>query len=151
MIKKIYKNVFIGIPLPSKLYSELEDCFNNLREINGNLNISNKNEPHITILFMGDMYMEDLEEISKTFEKKIREIIGTKIIVKGFNYFEKENPRVLFLEVEKTESLVVWFEELKKSLSGFNKNKDREFHPHVTLAKIYGPEDKRRFFVDKEK
>jgi 2'-5' RNA ligase len=142
MLRQFYiKNIkrgalyFIAIIPPSPIYEEalgLKNHFKEKYQSKASLN----SPPHIT-LHMPFQWKEDKEdELLSTFEKLSPVVKPFKLKLSGFGSFP---PRVLFIDVDKNESLVNLHQNIhqqcKRELNVFNANyKDKAFHPHLTLA-----------------
>ena len=142
MLRQFYiKNIkrgalyFVAIIPPSPIYEEalgLKNHFKEKYQSKASLN----SPPHIT-LHMPFQWKEDKEdELLSTFEKLSPVVKPFKLKLSGFGSFP---PRVLFIDVDKNESLVNLHQNIhqqcKRDLNVFNANyKDKAFHPHLTLA-----------------
>ncbi|HTJ51600.1 MAG TPA: RNA 2',3'-cyclic phosphodiesterase [Cyclobacteriaceae bacterium] len=142
MLRQFYiKNIkrgalyFVAIIPPSPIYEEalgLKNHFKEKYQSKASLN----SPPHIT-LHMPFQWKEDKEdELLSTFEKLSPVVKPFKLKLSGFGSFP---PRVLFIDVDKNESLVNLHQNIhqqcKRELNVFNANyKDKAFHPHLTLA-----------------
>jgi 2'-5' RNA ligase len=136
-IKTIKKGAlyFLAIIPPSPLFEEALELKNYFKE-NYKSKASLNSPPHIT-LHMPFQWKEDKEdELISTFEKFTSSVHPFNLKLSGFGSFP---PRVIYIDVERNESLETLQKELhqqcKKELNVFNANyKDKGFLPHITLA-----------------
>ena len=142
MLRQFYiKNIkrgalyFIAIIPPPPIFGEalgLKNHFKEKYQSKASLN----SPPHIT-LHMPFQWKEDKEdELIGTFEKLTPAVKPFNLKLSGFGSFP---PRVLFIDVDKNDSLVNLHQSIhqqcKRELNVFNANyKDKAFHPHLTLA-----------------
>jgi 2'-5' RNA ligase len=126
---------FIAIIPPSPILEDalkLKHYFKDYYHSKASLN----SPPHIT-LHMPFQWKEEKETLLiKALEDFNPDVASFNIKLSGFGSFP---PRVIFIDVEKSEMLLQLHTALhqyfKKSLNIFNANyKDKPFHPHITLA-----------------
>ena len=126
---------FVAIIPPSPIYEEalkLKLYFKDQYQSKASLN----SPPHITVHMPFQWKEEKESELIKTFEQFSIRLKPFNLKLSGFGSFP---PRVLFIDVEKNDSLTALHNDLhqhcKRELNVFNANyKDKAFHPHLTLA-----------------
>lgn len=129
------KLYFIALVPPSPIYEEALALKNYFKE-HYNSKASLNSPPHIT-LHMPFRWKETKEdELVQKFESFTKRFDPIKVCLDNFSAFA---PRVIFIEVIKTEALESIQKDVqrfcKKELNLFNANyKELAFHPHLTLA-----------------
>ncbi|HKI90055.1 MAG TPA: RNA 2',3'-cyclic phosphodiesterase [Draconibacterium sp.] len=112
-----------------------------------------KENLHLTLKFLGDTTVEQLEEIKEILKKTRKHFQPFHFQLKGLGYFKSNGqPRVLFAGIEDFESLKQLVSDLDESFAkvGFEKEK-REFKPHLTLARIKFLKNRKQFYSLVEK
>ena len=97
---------------------------------------------HLTLKFLGEVAEENIEEISK----KLREIRFNRFNLKlaGLGVFpNKSRPRVLWIGLNNNSELLRLQKEISCLFTNCGDNKD--FHPHVTLARINSLKESDKF------
>jgi len=133
------KRVFIAVNLPLNVKEKLEavqketdkafSFFNGFCPVKW----TRKNNLHITLLFLGNVEMED---VFYAFEKvgEIADKVGTfEIVLNEISYSPSDNPRMVWVSGEKSEELKEVQNYLDKELLGHG---NKEFTPHITLGRI---------------
>lgn len=143
---------FIAIEIPQNIKQKIYDAFKKEREKEKGIKWVEKENLHITLKFLGEIEKEKVKDIEKildeiplkfkSFEAKLEEI-GT--------FPDFKNPRVLWVGVsprEKIEEIFKFIEErIEKEKIDVSKE-EREFHPHITIARI---KVKGRFSFERKK
>jgi 2'-5' RNA ligase len=135
MNKEGFGNYFIAIVPPSPIHEEALALKNYFKE-NFNSKASLNSDSHITLhmpfewkLAKETFLLENLELFAKRFSTM-------PVTLCGFKCFE---PRVIYIDVEKTDELAVFQKELerfcKRTFQLFHAQyRDLAYHPHITLA-----------------
>lgn len=92
---------------------------------------------HITVAFLGGADERQLSYLHEGLQKIAKLIEPFKLEVEGLHYFGSESrPRVLYANVKRTNQLNMLHQEVVQlcQLAGFSV-KEKEYTPHVTLAK----------------
>jgi len=93
---------------------------------------------HITLFFVGETHDEMIQKISSELENLLKNKKPFTLKGEGIGLFKNfNNPRVLWLGIEKSEYL----EQVKKEIDQMMRNfgfaiENREFKPHLTLGRI---------------
>jgi 2'-5' RNA ligase len=129
-----FSKYFIAIIIPEPFFSEIEEMKAELFGTEG-LKGALRSPAHIT-LHRPFEWREEKEVLLINGLRKFRFERQVEIALHGFDFFA---PRVLFVSVEKNETLDELHQELKmfcaRTLNLFNERDDmRAFHPHVTIA-----------------
>ena len=96
---------------------------------------------HITLFFIGEIDKRKLEliydEMKMELENKYGELNFNCSEINAFPILDK--PRVLFLNCSsKVNKIFEPAEKIKNILNDFGFTQDKNFHPHITLARIKG-------------
>ncbi len=133
------KRVFIAVNLPLNVKEKLEaiqkktdnafSFFNDFCPIKW----TRKNSLHITLLFLGNMEMEDVFYAFEKVGELAKKIGPFEIVLSGISYSPPDNPRLVWVSGEKSEELEEAHDFLEKELFGRG---SKEFAPHITLGRI---------------
>ncbi len=132
------KRVFVGISIHLK--PELIESIELIKEELKSERIRwvSEDNLHLTLKFLGDISDEDITKVKDVLTHKSKEFTHFSFELEGLSYFNhKGNPSVIFCHVPHNKQLVDLAVSLRDSLTqiGFQKN-DKEFKPHLTLARI---------------
>jgi 2'-5' RNA ligase len=137
--------LFIAISPPDKIKEELALLAGSLSSGEPGLKKVQKENCHITLKFLGEVDEKKLEEIKAELSKIEAEKF--KISLKGTGAFPNESyVRVVWVGVEegKQESLRLQ-EEIDQELSKIGFPKEKNFEPHLTIARVKFLKDKPGF------
>jgi RNA 2',3'-cyclic 3'-phosphodiesterase len=132
--------LFVAIKLPEQIEIRLEEFQHQLKPFARDAKWVNPLGIHLTIKFLGEVKEEKLGEIQQALEECSRQFDPIKIEVSGCGYFPNERrPNVFWVGVvaDALKPLQQSMEE-KFALQGFEKE-NREFNPHLTLARFRDP------------
>jgi len=94
---------------------------------------------HITLKFLGEIDPKDIDIIKKVIETHAKKFSPFRISIEKLGAFPSiRSPRVIWVGIEENKDKIV---ELAQAISydlekiGFRREK-REFHPHVTIARV---------------
>lgn len=94
---------------------------------------------HITLKFLGEIDEKQLDDVQKTVEETAKEFHSFELSIVGTGAFPTRGvPRILWLGVSDGAGFLSKLQsriETKCAEIGFKREK-REFHPHITLARI---------------
>ena len=128
--------LFIAIDLDNEEYfKELQDQLKS-----DNIKATYPKSFHLTLKFLGETNKQ--EEIIQTLKQiKFKEL---NLKTTNIGFFPSENYiRVIWLGLEDHEELNKLQNQIEKALEPFNFKKDyKDFHPHITLARIKFIKDK---------
>lgn len=94
---------------------------------------------HLTVVFMGNIQMEDLKAIGDEVQKVCLKHGSFDILLKGMGVFpNRRHPRVLWLGLDgDLERMSHFRDALQKNLTSFGiKEEKRSFRPHLTLGRF---------------
>jgi RNA 2',3'-cyclic 3'-phosphodiesterase len=132
--------LFVAIKLPEQIEIKLGEFQHHLKPFARDAKWVNHLGIHLTIKFLGEVKEEMLPEIQNALEECSRQFGPIKIDVSGCGYFPNERrPNVFWVGViaDELKPLQQSMEE-KFATLGFEKE-NREFNPHLTLARFRDP------------
>jgi len=139
--EKNEKRLFVAVDLPENIKEEIAKAGAKLPK-DGIRPVAKENL-HITLKFIGEVGTEKIEEI----KAKLRTIKmkGFDCELKGVGVFPNENYiRVVWIAIE-SEELPHLAQAVETALKGIGKKEDREFSPHLTIARVSKKIDLRDF------
>ena len=147
-----YTSCFIGIPIPQEFQEEFTKLIIYIQNNFPFIQTVNPKTPHITIFYLDEQSQLNLDEISLITQSHKDKLKGIKLRIKGFDYFTKENPTVLFLAVDYPPILIDFNKQLSNQLNKFSAiDNNLPFHPHLTLARLKDKQAQDKFILYKEK
>ena len=149
----MYRNVFIGIPLPRNISKKYTSPLKKLKRpgIWQELEVESyeKDIPHITLYFLGNQE-EDVEKVKKLLLNSELIIRNIEINIGGFGIFKKGEESVAYLRVRKTKELAALYKNLERNLKSFYFEK-RAFVPHLSLSRKINSKNTKSIQMIKEK
>ncbi len=142
--------LFLAIDLDEALKEKIILVKKNLEEALPKIRSTKPNTWHLTVKFLGETNKDKLEDVKKICKNIILKYSPFHIILKDISAFPNlRMPRVIFIDSQIPDILHKIYEEIENSLvpMGFKKE-TRNFHPHLTLARI---KDNKHFLKDYEK
>jgi len=143
---------FIAIEIPQNIKEKIYEAFEKEREKEKGIKWVEKENLHITLKFLGEIDEGKVKEIEKildeiplkfkSFEAKLEEMGG---------FPDFKNPRVLWIGVSPKEKIKEIFEFIEERIEKEKmdiEKEGREFHPHITIARIKG---KGKFSFERKK
>ena len=130
---------FIAINIPAKIRNRLERIQHDLKKSNTGLQLAKLENIHITLKFLGDVPVENIEVIQDAIRKSILQVEDFPISFSKIGVFPSpEYPRVIWVGIEKgAEELSLLNTKIGNSLSRFSLHQEnRKFQPHLTLARV---------------
>lgn len=96
---------------------------------------------HITLKFLGEIDEEKRAKISPSIAAACRGHKPFTAVLGGLGCFPgPRNPRVLWVGLKQGESAVCALAaDLDEALAGFGLEKERRFHPHLTIGRVKRP------------
>ena len=140
---KNYKRLFIGISLSKKICNYFYELTLNLSKINSYIKPVPSQNIHITLKFLGNVEINDLNNVYSNIEFSLREIKSFQFTINDFfdGFPKLSTSRILFGTISKgSEEMENIFEVIKENLSkiGFNRD-EKKFIPHITIARMKFP------------
>lgn len=152
---KEYFSCFIGVPLDSEFRHNFEQTQKKLRQYIPKADFTEPRTAHLTLYYLGRQSTKSIEDISNIIYEDVDIIKGEKLKVgkEGLFYSRQESkqvPYVIYLEVEHTDKLLDLKEHLSSHLETYNKEDDRVYIPHITLARLKSEESVEQYESNSE-
>ena len=151
--------IFIAISLPDKIKKKLAEKQKEIDELFSSVDSFEENRSkfpgrwtkdenfHITLEFIGSVGNDELLGIIQSLKKIARKHNPFLVKLKKISYgpIKKNPPRMIWVVGEKSKEFAFLRDDIEDVLSfvpsdnfkeNKNKNKEREFSPHITLARI---------------
>jgi RNA 2',3'-cyclic 3'-phosphodiesterase len=131
--------LFTAIEIPAEIKLRLSALLDRLRPF-AKLSWSPPEHLHVTTKFIGEWPEARLEELNRTLAA-VHVPGPIEIAVRGLGWFPNErNPRVFWAGIESGPELATLAHATEQSLAALGiAAEDREFHPHLTLARRRNP------------
>ena len=131
---------FIGIEIPEHVREHLKELQEQLQVNKYFKKVSDFEDFHITLLFLGDWGKERERQMLWTaLEARLKESENFTLMLKNIGFFGKERfPRVIWADLEEQDNIFDLQEKITDEADkfGFTREK-RPYRPHITLAKSY--------------
>jgi len=127
---------FIAIDID--VFPKLLEFEKKIKETGANVKLVDPENVHVTLKFLGETNMSQMEEIDKIMKDAIKDIDPFDIQLKGAGVFPNENYiKVIWIGIKQGESIDIITGKIDEQLSkiGFKKEK-RGFSPHLTIARV---------------
>lgn len=137
MGEKTHKRLFFAIPLKEELIAECLKAQNQLPPEKG-IRLVNRQNLHITALFLGKVLIADLPELTKNAAEIISSSPSFSLEKREFCFMPSvRKPRMLWLMFHKKKHFTDLYQNLSKGLEGFFDCSEKlDPIPHITLARI---------------
>ena len=134
---------FISINISEEIRKEIKKIQDFLPEFSGKK--TELENLHLTLKFLGEIDIEKLEEVKKRLRKIKIEKFKTEIDEIGI--FSPNFIRIVWLHMKDCDNLQKQIDNALKNLF----EPEKRFMSHLTIARIKGIKDKKRFLQDLEK
>ncbi|MFH1777608.1 MAG: RNA 2',3'-cyclic phosphodiesterase [Candidatus Omnitrophota bacterium] len=136
---------FIALNLPAQIINELSAVQKNLKDLHGKINWVSPDNIHLTLKFLGSTKTSDIDRIIHILKQTANDYSTLNVELSNMGIFPSlRNPRVIWVGLnEKTATINRLVKELNEKLTdlGFTKE-ERDFKPHLTIARIKQLNDK---------
>ncbi len=125
--------LFIAIDLNKRVKDYLYDLQRKISIPGANLSFSSGF--HITLKFLGEVNENRLDLL----KKRLRNIEFTPFTIRtsGVGFFRKKSQiRVVWAGIEPKEEIEILQKRIEKTLFEMGFEKDKKFHPHITIARV---------------
>jgi 2'-5' RNA ligase len=117
---------------------EVLECLEELSRLKASLRIVAPENLHLTLRFLGEVGENLTRSIAAAMQEAFREFEPFEASLKGVGVFPSvRNMRVLWIGVERNRERLI---EMQRSLEGelqkLGFQRDRRFHPHLTVARV---------------
>lgn len=136
--------LFIAVPVPEELKKKIKEVQNKLAGISGIKLVEAKNL-HFTIKFLGET--DKVKEIEAAMEKTLKGFPQFNVEIAGISAFpSKICARVIWLSIGSGfgESISL-MKNIDAELSRIGFEQDKEYIPHITLARVRSGKNKAKF------
>ena len=142
MTEKLLRT-FLGIPVPRDVWTKKNMLYSTLESVDGDINWVKNAQLHLTLKFLGHTPESSINDVIDQIEKITPVIKPFNLTIEKTGCFPiPTRARTLWLGVKGTlDPLLNMVESIETALDplGFP-NSDRNFSPHITLARIKYPQ-----------
>jgi len=140
------KRTFIGVRVDAG--SELKAAISFLRSGLKNENIKwvDISNMHVTLAFIGNTEEPMIKRVASVLKNDFLSVGIINFRLRGFGVFRNFNdPRIIWTAIENHDGLMEAHEKVKNGLGGLDiKLEDKQFMPHLTIARIKDLKDKEK-------
>jgi len=131
--------LFIAVNLPDDLRGKLVSVQEKLPK--QGLKLVEPENLHMTLKFLGEVREDAVDEIGRAMAEAVAGQIPFEVEVAGLGAFpDLRRPRVVWAGVTRGRQEVVSLQaKLEDALQPLRFQRERDFHPHVTLARVKQP------------
>lgn len=135
--------VFAGLPLPAPVIDRLLRLAAELKNRYQELRVVRPQALHVTLVFFGELDQDQVLEVMRIMDSPRLKVASIRAVIGGIGQFPpRGRPRVLFCPLVKGGPEISYlyrcFMELLVRNGNFDLQEDREFTPHITLARNKG-------------
>jgi len=126
--------LFIAIPLPENIKEEILNNTN----LSNNYRITNKDNLHITLFFLGDKEENIIPKIKKIIDNIAKNQKAFPIELSNFGKFPlKGYPKIIYLTGDEGKNEIIDIaDQLRKELKKHNITDDKDFNFHITVGRL---------------
>jgi 2'-5' RNA ligase len=135
------RRLFVAIDIPEDAREKLKSIQDALRPDIPGAKWVEPGGMHVTLKFLGPVEEAVVNDIEAVLEEAVRDKEPFKFSIRGLGGFPtKTRPRVVWAGIEDEGAMAGLAKPVERSMEwlGF-KPEDRDFHPHITLARIKTP------------
>lgn len=129
-----YHHCFVGIPVVGQALDKLADYKKILCQIYPEFKTGNDEYPHITLLFLGDCSLEELQKVHKDLQSNISAFAPVKIQSEELGYFNNKYSKPIFLEVLEGKEVKYLKLQVFHCLQSYSREGSR-VKSHITLGR----------------
>ncbi|MBI4445448.1 MAG: RNA 2',3'-cyclic phosphodiesterase [Acidobacteria bacterium] len=129
---------FVAVALPEELLQRLAELSSQLRRLRLDGSFPRPESIHLTLKFLGEVERKSLSRIEDGLQQCVSDICPFELIPGALGAFpDLKHPRVVWMGFQPSPSLQHLHERVEKALTreGFAAE-NREFRPHLTLARL---------------
>jgi 2'-5' RNA ligase len=129
--------IFIGIPLPGEVKLYLKETQTNLLLNKAQGNLTDINNFHITLLFLGDLNQHQIEELAHELKSGLKDVSQFDFHLDSIGSFVKGLDQIIWMGTRQEDDLL---KKLHRKIKLIVKSldlpfDDKAFKPHITLAR----------------
>lgn len=130
---------FIALELDDKIQQQLKTIQDSLKKTNADVAWVHPKNIHLTLLFIGNVDSESLQNLRQTIKQAIQGIPSFKFQPNQYGWFpNKANPRVLWIGVDLGKKCLERITQaLSKHVASFcDKTQKEHFSAHITIGRV---------------
>ncbi|MFC1753088.1 RNA 2',3'-cyclic phosphodiesterase [Thermoproteota archaeon] len=127
--------LFVAVDVSEEIVAHLKELQQGLKELVGEKQFKFVDDAHLTLLFLGEIEEEKIDSIKEALGNI--EFNKFELSLTDLGVFPSEDyVKVVWLGVDQDKELMDLQKEMKANLSFLELRNDREFHPHLTMARV---------------
>jgi|TARA_B100001964_G_scaffold245071_1_gene329674 2'-5' RNA ligase len=135
--------LFIAIKIPEDIKEYISELQKQIDTANNKISLVNKDNIHLTLKFLGEVQPNDIETIKESLNNV--KFKSFSVHLNDVDVFPNENYiRVIWIGLEPEENILELQKNIDESLKSLFR-KEKDFKPHLTLARVKYIEDKNNF------
>ena len=135
--------LFIAIKIPEDIKEYISELQKQIDTANNKISLVNKDNIHLTLKFLGEVQPNDIETIKESLNNV--KFKSFSVHLNDVYVFPNENYiRVIWIGLEPEENILELQKNIDESLKSLFR-KEKDFKPHLTLARVKYIEDKNNF------
>ncbi len=130
---------FLAFELPDEIKDILRKTSREMKKIRLDLRWVKVENIHLTVIFMGNMAVNVLDEMDRSIREVCSRYQPFNICLKGAGiFFTRRTPRVLWIGLDgDMKGMNFYRDDLQRQLSPFGVQQEkRKFNPHLTLGRF---------------
>ena len=129
--------IFIGIPFSEEVRKNLIDIQSAFSLVSGKSNNTNEENLHLTLLFIGELDLDQIENLHKSLSHLLKDMSCIKTKFTHIDFFDKGNKKIVWVGVNDEKHLIHKLaSQIRHVVDSLNINVDqRPFKAHITLAR----------------
>jgi 2'-5' RNA ligase len=135
--------VFAALPLPDRAVEKLGELAAELKARYPDLKVVKPNGMHVTMVFFGELNQERILEVMRVMDSPELKMASIRAVMGGVGQFPpKGQPRVIYCPIQKGAPEIGYlygvYRRLLSGVKGLSLEGERDFTPHITLARSRG-------------
>ncbi len=138
-----HTHYFLALPMKEETEERLSSWRDELNQRFSFKTWVHPKDYHITLAFLGNISLDQITRINEKVNHVCKQHHPFSLELNGIGIFGKnDSPRIFWAGVKKEPSLFLLQREIKKACTsiGFTLE-DREYHPHITLARKWNTDE----------
>lgn len=140
---------FFGLDVTEPVRDRLWELARPLRSLSSLKVVESKNY-HVTVKFLGEISQRQRGDLDSGLQRMLPPVGPLHLNVRQLGTFpDLQNPSVVWAGIEPSDSLLTVFEAVEKVATGLGFDpEDRDFHPHITLARVKDGKRQRKELIE---